>query len=208
MKSIEFLIESEKLMRKINIPANIKIGTLELNATGSLTNWAGKNGDFVDCVVNFECVFLTTHIQHLLDIGVEIIWNTVRTDNSTNVKATKHAEGREAIKMRRYQTYINQRTGFNSGLAENWLRASARCSIHTLVTLDKYVRDNHRGEIAIHNDFQTGWKKEKYVKRIDFSDTLKYVKNIRRNASLKHKKYADMQPIERRAMYRDNVLYI
>lgn len=200
MKSIEFIVEAEKMMTKIGIPANIKIGTIELKASGSLINWAGKEGEYKVSEVTFNLNFLTTQIQRLLDLGVKINFQTVVTDNNETVKATKHATGREAIKMGRYQEYINQYTGRKTAVIENWLNATASCSVRVLEMLDKYVRENHRNEIAIHNDFVTGWGKNKTSAYVKSSAMMFFAKEIRKNIADKKKKYSELLPIEKRAL--------
>lgn len=199
MKTIKFLNEAINLMTTNGTPANINIGTFEIKSKGDLHFWAGRTGTFDDYSLLFDIVFTTQHIQLLIEMGVRLNFKTIRTDMSD--RSPFYKTGKAAIKNGRYY----QRTGC---VAENWLRASATCSISTLTQLDKLCRDNHLGEIAIHNDtvlakagIEMG---KKYFSATKIDEKISsFGKMIRKNIHIKRLDTINgtgMLPIEVRAM--------
>jgi hypothetical protein len=189
MKTIKFLADSINFMKANGTPANITVGTFKIESRGSLHFWAGQTGTFETCSLSFEIEFRPDHIQKLIDMGVKIDFNTIKSSMSAGSPYFK--TGRDAIKQGRYYS----RTG---GVAENWLIASAKCGLDTLLKLDAFCRDNHLHHISIHNDTCTGWNKAKYP-YIEPKKSLFY-KNVRKNLAAKSKKYADLLPIEKLAL--------
>lgn len=188
MKTITFLDDAIKLMQSNGTPANIKVGTFEINSTGSLHYWGGRTGTFDGYRLSFKIEFRPDHIQRLIDMGVILDFNTVASSMSAH--SPYYLKGRDAIKIGRYY----QRTG---GMAENWVTASAQCDITTLTMLDKVCRDNHLDKIAIHNDTVTGWAKERHAIA---SKKSSFYKSIRKNIAAKSKKHTDLLPIEKLAL--------
>lgn len=188
MKTIKFLADAISLMKTNGTPANITVGSFEIKSKGSLHFWAGKTGTFDNYTLSFDLEFRPDHIQHLLNMGVVINFNTVVSSMSAG--SPYYKTGRDAIKQGRYYT----RTG---GVAENWLKASAQCNIATLLQLDSVCRDNHLNEIAIHNDTCTGWAKKRFY--VEPKKSIFY-KNVRKNITAKSKKYTDLLPVEKLAL--------
>lgn len=203
MKTIQFITESIQRMKELQIPANIEIGTFKIDSTGSLINWAGKQGEYKYSFIKFRLNFRPDHIQTLLNMGVRIDFDSVvMAGISENAKRFK--AGREAIKQGRYAPYYYMGDPANkqTGVIENWLYANASCSPSVLAELDKYCRDNHRGEISISNDTQLGWAgwkfKTKYSSQITIESQYFNPKKIRRNAI--NKPANKLQPVEKRLL--------
>ena len=78
MKTIKFLADSTKLMIENGTPENISVGTFKIESSGSLHFWAGRTGTFDNYRLSFQIQFRPDHIQHLLDLGVEIDFNSVQ----------------------------------------------------------------------------------------------------------------------------------
>lgn len=189
MKTIKFLADSINLMKANGTPANITVGTFEIKAKGDLHYWAGRTGTFDYYTLSFKIEFRPDHIQHLIDLGVNLDFNTVAS--SIGRGSAYYLEGREAIKVGRYYTR-------GGGRSENWLTASATCDITTLLKLDRVCRDNHLDQISIDNDTCTGWAKKSY----SFAEPKKtlFYKKVRKNIAVKSKKHANLLPVEKQAL--------
>lgn len=204
MKTIQLISDCIERMTVINLPATIEIGSFKVTSKGHLHNWAGTKGEYAGSTISFNIEFRPDHIQHLLDIGVNINFDSVVMANLSS-KALRFKNGREAIKQGRYAPYYYMGNPENrqTGVIENWLIASANCSLSTLKTLDRYCRDNHRDQISIDNDHNlvaAGWKKkEKYATGISIL-SKNVAKNIRRNVANKKKNLDNLLPIEKRAL--------
>lgn len=203
MNTITFISNSIKEMQKLQVPATITIGTITVESRGCLHNWAGRNGNYESSSIKFRLNFRPDHIQNLLDMGVTIDFNTVKMSGlSENAKRFK--AGRAAIKQGRYAPYYYMGNPDNAitGVIENWLDADATCSPSTLDALDKFCRDNHRNEIAIHNDTVlsgSGWKfKPHYQSNIDISSQYFNIKAIRKTAI--GKPACKLLPIQKRVL--------
>lgn len=188
MKTIKFLADVINLMKANGTPANVKVGTFEIQSTGDLSFWAGRTGTFDNYTLSFKIEFRPDHIQHLIDMGVKIDFSTVVRSIGTSSRYY-YLAGREAIKVGRY--YMR-----GSAYCENWLIADATCGIDTLLKLDNVCRDNHLGKIAIHNDTVTGWGKKFPEQERQLSS---FYKNVRRNIAAKSKK-RDLLPVEKLAL--------
>lgn len=203
MKTIQFISDAVESMKKVQIPANIEIGTFKVNSKGSLNNWAGNVGTFQSCNISFNLNFRPDHIQNLLDMGIKIDFNTVVMAGISE-NCLRFKKGREAIKQGRYAPYFYMGNPENkqTGVVENWLNANASCSIEVLKKLDAICRDNHRGEIAINNDTclkNANWKfKQKYSSQIEIESQYKNIKAIRKNTI--GKPAYKLQPIEKRVL--------
>lgn len=203
MKTIQFISESIDKMQKLQIPANIQIGTFEVKSTGSLINWAGRSGEYNESEITFKLVFRPDHIQTLIGMGVKIDLDKCAMSN-LSATAKRFKAGREAIRQGRYAPYYYQGDPANqqTGVIENWLETKVKCSIDGLKNLDKFCRDNHRNEIAIHNDTilaVNGWFfKAKYPKESPIESQYFNAKKIRINAQ--GKKCNQLQPIEKRVL--------
>lgn len=190
MKTIKFLADAINLMKANGTPANLTVGTFEIKSRGDLHFWAGRTGTFDNYRLSFKLEFRPDHIQHLIDMGVKIDFNSVA--RSVGIGSPYYIAGREAIKAGRYYMRGN-------GACENWLTASATCGIETLLQLDGVCRDNHLNQISIHNDTCTGWAKKYPVLGASSYKTIFY-KNVRKNVSNKKKKHADLLPLEKLAL--------
>ncbi len=205
MKTIQLISSFVSKMKEINLPANIEIGSFKVNSKGSLSNWFGRTGEFEGCNISFRLNFLTIHIQKLKEMGVKIDLNEVKMSNLSE-KALRYKKGRDAIKQGRYAPYYYMGNPENNqtGIIENWLETSATCSLSTLENLDKFCRENHRNELAIHNTTvltTNGWKiKEHFSSKIKESDLFFNVKSFRKNIADKKKKSFELLPIEKRAL--------
>lgn len=204
MKTIQLISACIENMTAINLPATIEIGSFRVASRGHLNNWAGTVGEYLGSTISFNIKFRPDHIQHLLDIGVKInLESAVMADLSE--KALRFKSGREAIKQGRYAPYYYMGNPDNrqTGVIENWLLTTASCSLSTLKTLDRYCRDNHRGEIAIdnyHNLVAVGWKKkERYAIGVSIMSKI-VAKAIRKNVANKKKNIDTLLPIEKRAL--------
>jgi hypothetical protein len=192
MKTIHFLANALKLAQENGTPANIKVGTFEIESKGSLHFWAGRTGTFDTYKLTFQINFRPDHIQRLFDMGVKIDLNKAERDVSE--KSPYYAKGKDAIKRGRYHDNLNK-----NAVYENWLNAPASCSIDTLLKLDKYCRDNHLHHIAIHNDTCTRWAKVRLCTNYKKPDD-RFRKLIRKNVHNKRKPHDTLLPIEKRAM--------
>lgn len=203
MKSIEFITATVAKMQEIGIPANIEIGTFKVSSNGSLFNWAGNMGKFEGAMVSFRLEFKPSHIQHLLDMGVKIDFQSVVMAN-LSPKALRFKSGREAIKQGDYAPYYYEGNPANqqTGVVENWLWADATCTPGVLAQLDKYCRDNHRDQVAMHNNTVlagAGWQfKVKYSSHVPIESQYKNIKAIRNTQ--KGKKANQLLPIQKRVL--------
>lgn len=190
-------------MKKLQIPAQIKIGTFAVSSTGSLINWAGRQGEFNEAKIYFQLRFRPDHIQSLLDMGIKINFDTAKMADLSE-KAKRYKAGREAIKQGRYAPYyyMGDPNNAQTGVIENWLIADASCEPCALEHLNRFCRDNHRNEIAIHNDTflkENGWKfKTKYPSYVDIETQYKDIKAMRRTAG--GKPAAKLLPIQKRVL--------
>jgi hypothetical protein len=203
MKTIKFIEESIKLMQLLQLPADIKIGTFTIKSTGSLVNWAGKSGEFTHSEIKFTLIFRPDHIEGLKKMGVKIDLKNCKMNNLSPT-ALRFKSGREAIKQGRYAPYYYEGNPNNAitGVMENWIDAPASCSLSTLLVLDDFCRENHRNELALHNDTvlaTNGWRsKTKYSQSIPIESQYHNIKAIRINAHAK--KYENLLPIEKRVL--------
>lgn len=203
MKTIQFITESIEKMQQLQIPAKIEIGSFLVNSTGSLINWAGRQGEYNHSVIKFRLNFRPDHIQKLIDMGVNIDFASVKMAGISET-AKRYKAGREAIRQGRYAPYyyMGDPANAQTGVIENWLIADASCSPSTLNELDKFCRDNHRDEVSISNDTQLGWAgwkfKTKYPSCVEIESQYKNPKAIRRTAH--GKPASQLLPIQKRLL--------
>ena len=203
MKTIQLIIETISKMKEIGIPADMTIGTFKVKSNGSLINWAGWGGKYEGSVITFQIQIRPSHIQTLLNMGVKLNLESAVMAGLSE-KALRFKKGREAIKQGDYAPYYymgnpnNQQTG----VIENWLNMEASCSPETLAKLDKYCRDNHRNQLAIHNNTilkNAGWKfKTKYSNVVEIESQYTNIKAIRRTGQ--GKPASQLLPIQKRVL--------
>lgn len=204
MKTIELIKSMIEQMEKLQIPANLNIGTFEVEGKGTLHNSWGNEGQYIRSDIKFILRFKPSHIQHLLELKVKINLNeAVMADLSPNAKRFK--KGREAIKQGNYAPYyyMGDPENYQTGVIDNWLDAPASCDLPTLLRLNEYCRENHRDKLCLHNDTvlkNAGWNldKIKYNKEIPIESQYFNIRAIRIHTQ--GKKANTLQPIEKRVL--------
>lgn len=205
MKTIKFLSQTIQLAKTIGTPANIEVGTFKVKSKGLLSFSGGKFGTFDNYRLSFQIEFLPKHIQYLFEMGVEIdLENCVMANLSPN--SLRFKKGREAIKQGNYAPYYYFGNPANKqiGIVENWLHASASCTIDVLEKLEAFCRDNHLHHLAIHNATileKQGWVLKNRTYATKPNEKIERIQKLmRKNINEKRKNIKNLLPVEKRAI--------